>query len=131
MCQPPICLNFTLARIKNLTGCVIESLIVRRTKQERHILASLNFFPFLIPKQCIYIGVRLTNGTARIFSYHLMPWPGFQPTSAELLGPDTFRRALHRLSFRAAAELSALVTAQNQHRHSQQRKFTRAMMPTT
>ena len=43
--------------------------------------ANLNFAStkfFLIPKHCTYICVCLTDGTAWIFSYHFMPWPGFE-----------------------------------------------------
>ena len=36
------------------------------------------------------------------FSYHIMPRPGFKPTSVELHQPGTFRRKLYRRSYCAA-----------------------------
>ena len=36
-----------------------------------------------------------------IFSYYLPPWPGFEPTPAELHQSGTFWRMLYQLSYRA------------------------------
>ena len=38
-----------------------------------------------------------------IFSHHLLPRPGFKPTSVEFHRPGTFWRMLYRLSYRAEA----------------------------
>ena len=55
---------------------------------------------FLIPKQCIFLCVRLADINARIFSYHLVPLQGFELKSVELCQPETFRRMIHPLSYR-------------------------------
>ena len=48
------------------------------------LLFLLWLFVYLIPKRCTYIAVCIADGTARIFSYHLMPQPGFELRSVEL-----------------------------------------------
>ena len=56
-------------------GAVVDSIVVLWN-------SSLDFFVLLIPKQWIYISVRLTDGTARIFPYHLMPRRDSNPQSS-------------------------------------------------
>ena len=50
-----------------------------------------------------------TDGTARIFFYHLMPRQGFEPTTSELQQPVTFSRMLYRLNYRSAAKNKVLI----------------------
>ena len=50
----------------------------------------------------------LSDGAARIFSNHLMPWPEFKATSVELYRPGTFKWTFYQLSYLALARLGSL-----------------------
>ena len=82
------CQNLTMVGRLGLVGHLLFSLSSGWKREREHVARSLTTKAgkwrsrvqvfFLIPKQCAYIRVCLPDGTAKKFSYHLVPKPGFE-----------------------------------------------------